>query len=73
METETIEIVLNGEPRHVPAGLTVEKLLGWLKMDPSRVAIELNREILRKQAWPTTQINPAAQLEVVWFVGGGCL
>lgn len=70
-ETETIEIVLNGEPRRVPAGLSLEALLTWLQIDPARVAVELNREIVRKPAWATTIIDPAAQLEVVWFVGGG--
>jgi thiamine biosynthesis protein ThiS len=40
-------------------------------MDPSRVAVELNREIVHKPAWPSSQVLDGAQLEVVWFVGGG--
>jgi sulfur carrier protein len=70
-QTKTIQIVLNGESRSVPEGLTVDKLLHWLEMDPSKVAIELNREIVRKPEWPTTEVRDAAQVEVVWFVGGG--
>jgi sulfur carrier protein len=70
-ETKTIQVVLNGETRNVPAGLTVDKLLLWLEMDGSRVAIELNREIVRKSDWAAAEIREAAQIEVVWFVGGG--
>jgi thiamine biosynthesis protein ThiS len=70
-ETKTIEVVLNGEPRRVPEGLTVDKLLGYLEMDPSRVAVELNREIVRQPAWAESPVLEGAQIEVVWFVGGG--
>ena len=70
-ETNTIQVVLNGEPRSVPAGLTVAKLLAWLNMDASRVAVELNREIVRQPAWATSEVQDGAQVEVVWFVGGG--
>ena len=69
--TKTIQIVLNGEPRAVPAGLSIVELLVWLQMDPSRVAVELNREIVRQPAWPASEILDGAQVEVVWFVGGG--
>jgi len=70
-QTKTIQIVLNGEPREVPEGLTVDTLLTFLQMDPSRVAVELDREIVRKPNWANKQISMGAQVEVVWFVGGG--
>lgn len=70
-ETKTIEVVLNGERRSVPAGLTVDRLLVFLEMDPSRVAVELDRAIVRKSEWRATEVRDGAQLEVVWFVGGG--
>ena len=70
-ETKTIEVVLNGERRSVPAGLTVDRLLAFLEMDPSRVAVELDRDIVRKSDWPAAEVRDGAQLEVVWFVGGG--
>lgn len=66
-----VAIVLNGEPREVPEGLTLDKLLTWLEIPPSRVAVERNRSIVRKPAWSAVQIEPGDQLEVVWFVGGG--
>jgi len=70
-ETEGIGIVLNGEPRGVPGGLSLEKLLAFLEIDPSRVAIERNREIVRKASWGETALQSGDQIEIVWFVGGG--
>lgn len=70
-QTKTIEIVLNGEKRQVPADLTVDRLLVWLEIDPSRVAVEFNGAIARKPAWPGIAVAPGSQMEVVWFVGGG--
>jgi sulfur carrier protein len=70
-ETKTIQVVLNGELRTIPAGLTVDRLLVFLEMEPSRVAVELNGDIVRQPAWPSTDIQEGARLEVVWFVGGG--
>lgn len=69
--TETIEIVVNGKPRRVPSGLNVVRLLSFLEVDPSRVAVELNREIARKPEWESTAVKEGAQVEIVWFVGGG--
>jgi thiamine biosynthesis protein ThiS len=70
-ETKTIGVVVNGEPKRVPEGLDVERLLAWLAVDPSRVAVELNREIVRKTEWSAAMVREGAQIEVVWFVGGG--
>jgi thiamine biosynthesis protein ThiS len=70
-DTKTIEVVVNGEPRRVPQGLSLGDLIVWLKIDPSRVAVERNRAITRKTDWPETRIEPGDHLEIVWFVGGG--
>ncbi len=69
--TKTIEIVINGQAQHAPEGLNVARLLGFLKIDPSRVAVELNRQIARKADWESLMILDAARVEIVWFVGGG--
>ena len=71
VETETIEIVLNGEPRRVPRGVSIHRLLEFLEIDPARVAVERNREMVRQPDWSGTQVQPGDQVEVVWFVGGG--
>ena len=69
--TQTIEILVNGEIKAVPEGLTVVELLGVLGIAPDRVAVELNRSIVRRPEWPTARIEPNAHLEIVQFVGGG--
>jgi thiamine biosynthesis protein ThiS len=70
-ETNTIQVVLNGEPKRVPQGFHVSALLEFLAIDPARVAVELNRSIVRKQDWSSAQVEDGAEIEVVWFVGGG--
>ena len=70
-ETKTIEVVVNGQARRVPEGFFLDRLLVWLEIDPSRVAVERNLSIVRKTDWPSTRIEPADRLEIVWFVGGG--
>jgi sulfur carrier protein len=66
-----IEIVLNGEPRTAPQGQTVLGLLEQLHLDPSRVAVELDRRIVKQPRWADTVLQPGAEIEVVQFVGGG--
>jgi thiamine biosynthesis protein ThiS len=70
-ETKTIEVVLNGQPRQVPRGLSLDALIAFLEIDPSRVAVERNLAIARKTDWPATLVEPGDRLEIVWFVGGG--
>ena len=66
-----IGIMVNGEPRRVPTGLNVDGLLACLGIDPERVAIELNRAIIRRPAWSSSVVEDGANLEIVQFVGGG--
>lgn len=70
-ETDRIQIVVNGDETTVPAGLNVRTLLDWLKIDATRVAIELDREIVRQAQWTKTGVGAGAKLEIVQFVGGG--
>ncbi len=66
-----IEIRLNGETRQIPAGLNIPALLRHIEIHADRVAVELNREIVRKTEWDATQVEAGAEVEVVHFVGGG--
>ncbi|HTP86784.1 MAG TPA: sulfur carrier protein ThiS [Bryobacteraceae bacterium] len=70
-QTEAIDIVVNGEARRVPGGLSVKQLLELLDVVPDRVAVELNRQIVRRGEWHSATIQAGAQLEIVQFVGGG--
>jgi len=64
-------LLLNGETREFPDGLTVAALVGHLGMKPDRVAVELNLEIVSRAQWQTTTLKDGDKLEVVHFVGGG--
>lgn len=66
-----LQLHINGEARDVPDGLDVPKLLVHLGLNPARVAIERNLEILPRSAWETTLLASGDRLEIVHFVGGG--
>ena len=66
-----IQVTINGEPRDIPGGLTLRGMLLHLGVDPQRVAVELNRAIVRQAAWDDTRIEEDAKIEIVEFVGGG--
>jgi sulfur carrier protein len=66
-----IDIVVNGEPQRTLEGQTVMGLLRQLDLDPARVAVELDRRIVKQPHWLETTLHPGAQLEIVQFVGGG--
>jgi len=66
-----IPVVLNGEKREVPENLTLKELLRFLNLKEERVAIERNREIIKREAWVQVRVEPGDQLEIVQFVGGG--
>jgi sulfur carrier protein len=68
---QLIDIRINGAPRQVLANQPLTALLDQLEIASERVAIELNRSIVRKRDWPATIVPPDAQLEIVEFVGGG--
>jgi len=64
-------IILNGEEKDVPAGLTVEGLLRHLDIKPERVAVEINEEIVRKTTYAEVQVKEGDRIEMVQFMGGG--
>ena len=62
---------VNGEARRAPSGQSVAALLAWLEIPSERVAVELNKAIVRKRDWDHTQVEGGACIEIVEFVGGG--
>jgi thiamine biosynthesis protein ThiS len=65
-----MRIQLNGEPVEIEPGTTVRKLLEDRKLSPAKVAVELNRRLLRSDKYDTP-LQPDDRVEVVTFVGGG--
>ena len=66
-----VTVKLNGKPRRVPDGLSLRELLEQLNVQPSRVVVEHNREIRRKEDFEKTRVRGGDELELVYFVGGG--
>ena len=62
---------MNGETRTVREGATVMSLLEALSLPGSRVAVERNREIVRKSDFAATVLGDGDRIEIVTFVGGG--
>jgi thiamine biosynthesis protein ThiS len=66
-----IAITVNGEPRELPGEVSVIRLLQHLALPADRVAVELNKRLIRKRDWEQTAVGDGATLEIVEFVGGG--
>lgn len=67
----TVQIVLNGDRREFEAPLTVAGLAERLGLDPRKVAVERNLEIVPKSRFAETLLADGDAIEIVHFVGGG--
>lgn len=65
-----MEITVNGDKATIEK-MSVLSYLETLNIDPRRVAVELNLDILPKAEYETTEINDGDRIEIVHFVGGG--
>ena len=69
--TAEYTITVNGEKKDFAPGATLADLVAQLGLDPARLAIELNRAIVKRDLWNTATFEPGAEIEIVQFVGGG--
>lgn len=65
-----MEIIVNGEARTITP-ISMLELLRSLDIDPRRVAVELNHDILPKGEYEATVLTDGDRIEIVHFVGGG--
>lgn len=66
-----MQVQVNDQRRELPEGATVADLLAVLALPGTRVAVELNRALVRRQDHATTTLREGDRLEVVTLVGGG--
>ena len=66
-----MRVELNGEPQELAEGTTLSTLIEQLSLAPERVAVELNREVVRRADWPAARLSDGDRVEIVHFVGGG--
>lgn len=71
LDNNFVPIVLNGEPYQAPPQATIRLLVAELGLAEDRVAVELDRKIVKRGLWAKTQLRENALIEVVHFVGGG--
>jgi thiamine biosynthesis protein ThiS len=65
-----MKIRLNGTEREVRA-VTVAEMISELRLPTERIAVERNRQIVKKADWAQAALVDGDQIEVVHFVGGG--
>ncbi len=64
-------ILCNGQPRPLQPGTTVARLLEQLRLDPRRVAVEVNRELVPRARHAQHTLCSGDVVEIVTLVGGG--
>ena len=69
-----MQVHINGEQREFgDHPLRLSELVAKLSLAPQRIAIEVNRQIVRRADWEQTEVNEGDKVEIVHFVGGGAL
>ena len=66
-----MRVTVNGEPRDVRDGLTVAELVDDLGLRPRRIAVEINLDVLAREAYVAHRLRDGDVVEIVHFIGGG--
>lgn len=66
-----MHVTLNGAPRELSDGSTIQDVVKSLGLQEKQVAVEHNRNLLKREQWNETAVAEGDQLEIVHFVGGG--
>ena len=66
----SLSIIVNGEPRRTAPG-SIADLVRSLELDPAKVAVERNLEIVPRSAYGRTALADGDRIEIVHFIGGG--
>lgn len=68
-----LNVLVNGEPTRLSEGTHIVDLLDGLGLKPERLAVEVNQRIVRRADWTSTTLADGDKVEIVHFVGGGCV
>lgn len=66
-----MKIIVNGEEKQIQNPANIKYLTGLYKFDLSKIVIELNGKILKKEEWEQVHLKENDKIEIVSFVGGG--
>ena len=67
----SLSIRINGEHSRMPGGTTLAEMINSLGLDPARVAVERNLEIVPRSTFGSLCVEDGDDYEIVHFVGGG--
>ena len=66
-----MRVYINGESREVQGNPSLADLINQLDLPAARIAVELNREVVRRSEWANRMLHDEDRIEIVHFVGGG--
>ena len=66
-----MRVYVNGESREVQGNPSLAELIIELDLPAARIAVEVNREVVRRGEWGNTMLQDEDRIEIVHFVGGG--
>src|ERR1051326_876342 len=66
-----LTITLNGETRELSSPQSVRGLLVSLGLDPAKIAVERNLQIVPRSTYDQVEVGDGDRLEIVHFIGGG--
>ena len=70
-KTKKIKINLNGKTLFLGKGTSLFKVIKKTKLQPNKIAIELNRKIINKKNMNKIFLKNKDKIEIVHFIGGG--
>lgn len=71
MLNKIMKILVNGETKKFEKELNLSELLNELDLPSKLIAIELNKNVVRKKDWEEIKLSDEDKIEIVHFVGGG--
>lgn len=66
-----MKITINGEIKELEGEVNLDRLVELFSLPSKRIAVELNREVVRRKDWEDTLITDSDRIEIVHLVGGG--
>ncbi len=71
MSESALEVLVNGEAQRVPDGCTIDGLLGQMGVEPRRIAVAINQQVVPRSSFSTHPLAAGDRVEILEAVGGG--
>lgn len=64
-------VIINGTESEIMTHASIRDIITARKLPDKGIIIELNGEIIHKEWWDNTSLNPGDELEIIRILGGG--